>query len=492
MTDRSGEPASPRAAYGREVLRRLFDALGVELAGELLEATRAHVVVLYDRGILPQAQGGPLIRALRALDGARPVYDPQVEDLYCWMERALVDRLGPEAAGNVQLARSRNDLDAAAYRMVLRRRLLDLADAQTEVADAVLARAYDGRTALIVARTHGAPAQPTTLGHLLAAYLGVLTRDLDRTRAAYRVVNCSPLGACALAGTAFPLDREALAAWTGFDALVENTYDAVASTDYVLDALAAAAVGLAQVSRFLETLRLLVTAAPPAVRLDPGLIQISSMMPQKRNIVFIEHLRARAAHVAGVLAGALAASAASPFEDSDLASTDLQPTAWAALEEAAGAYRVLGLALRTAAVADGVPPADVVASGATASELMDALVRRFGLAQRTAHRVVSALVDRAPDPREWTGELLRTVGREVAGRELAMDTDEVRVALDPARFVAGRAMRGGPAPVALAQDLAAAGAALRAHRGWLAAARARLVDARARLAARCDTLAALA
>jgi argininosuccinate lyase len=484
-------PTDPtRAAYGREVLGRLFDELKSELVGELLEATRAHVVVLHDCRILPEGQAARLLPEIDALaSAATPRYDPGVEDLYTWIERHLVQRLGEEVAGNIQLARSRNDLDAAAYRMVIRRRLLDLAEAQLEAAEALLLRAQEGRALLIVARTHGAPAQPTTLGHVLAAYLDVVGRDLGRTRAAFATVNRSPLGACALAGTAFPLDREALAAWAGFDGLVANTYDAVSGADYVLDPLAAAAVGLAQASRFLETLRLWAVAPRPPLRLDPGLVQTSSMMPQKRNAVFVEHLRARAMRTAGALAGALAAVAAAPFEDSDLASTDLQAGVWAALEEAAGTYRVLGLVLRTAVVGPGEGPDGIVASGATASELMDVLVHRFGLTHRTAHRVVSTLVDHQPDPRAWTGTVVADVVRRIAGRNLAMRTEEVQAALDPAGFVNARATRGGPSAAALAQGLEEAQGALRDHRAWLAGVREGLARSHARLAARCAALA---
>jgi argininosuccinate lyase len=483
-------PTNPtRAVYGREVLGRLFDELKSELMAELLEATRAHIVVLHDCRMVPAGQAARVLSEIEGLASvAAPPYDPGVEDLYGWIERYLAQRLGEEVAGNVQLARSRNDLDAAVYRMVIRRRLLDLAAAQLDAAEALLLRARESRALLIVARTHGAPAQPTTLGHVLAAYLDVVGRDLGRTRAAFATVNRSPLGACALAGTAFPLDREALAAWAGFDGLVENTYDAVTGADYVLEPLAAVAVGLAQASRFLETLRLWAAAPTPPLRLDSGLIQVSSMMPQKRNAVFVEHLRARAARTAGALAGALAAVAAAPFEDSDLASTDLQAGAWAALEEAAGTYRVLDLVLRTAAVGTGTTPDEIVASGATASELMDTLVRRFGLAQRIAHRVVSTMADQQPDPRAWTGALLADVARRVAGRDVAMRTEEVGAALDPAGFVDGRATRGGPSAAALARGLREARRALRDHRAWLVGAREGLAGAHARLAARCAAL----
>jgi argininosuccinate lyase len=486
-----GERDSARPTYRREVLGRLFDDLKGELVGELLEATRAHLVVLHDGGILGGHQVAPLLREIEALARVDPAslhYDPAVEDLYFTIERWLAARVGDEAAGNLQLARSRNDLDAAAYRMVIRRKLLDLVEAQVAAADALLVRAREGAATLVVARTHGAPAQPTTLGHILWAYLDVVRRDLARVRAAFDTVNRSPLGACALAGTGFALDRSAVAAWTGFDALVENTYDAVASADYVLEAVAAAAVGLAQTARFLETLRVWATTATPPLRLDPGLIQISSMMPQKRNLVFAEHLRSRGARAAGTLMGALAGAGQAPFEDDNRASIDLIAPYRTLLDEAAGVFRVLGVALDTAAVGVGAAPDAILASGATTSEVMDTLVRRCGLSQRQAHQIVTSMVDRQADPRAWTEEMLRQTGREVTGREIGIPTEALQRALDPWAFVQSRQTAGGPAPAAIDAMLDRDMEALNEHRAWLADAQQRLRTAQMALREACQSV----
>ncbi len=484
-----------RDRYRATVLKPIFDAWKVDLYPVLIDASRAHVVTLASAAVLSPEHAARLLEGLNALDAvpaASLEYDPDVEDVYFALERALIDRLGADIAGNLQLARSRNDLDAAAFRVVVRTRLLMVVGATVALGRATASCARGGRDTLVVARTHGRPAQPTTVGHVLAAYADAVLRDLARYRLAYEEVNRSPLGACALAGTAFPLDRTELARLMGFDGLVENTYDAVAGADYALATLAACGVAVAGASRMLATLDLWAAGSPPVVTLDPGFVQVSSMMPQKRNLVFVEHLRARAARAAGVLAGQVAGVAATPFEDDNRATSELQVDLWRTLDDATDTAQLLGLALGSMAIGPGVPPDDVVASGATATELMDAIVRRHGTSQRQAHAVVSAMVQRVPDPRMWTESLMRDVSGTVLGRPLAFPTAELQALLDARAFVAARRGIGGPGPTAIDAELDAAAAGLAGVERWLAAARERLESSRAVLRGRCDQVIAAA
>jgi len=480
-----------RDRYRNEVLKPLFDAWKGELYPVLLEASRAHVVALASGEALTREQAAELIRGLAELDALRPAqvtYDPDVEDVYFFIERALAERLGQDAAGNLQLARSRNDLDAGAFRMVVRAKLLDVADATLALGRAAAALAHAARDVLVLARTHGQPAQPTTLGHILAGYAETIARNLDRYRLAYAQVNQSPLGACALAGTSFALNRDAVARLLGFDGLVANTYDAVVGADYVLTALSACAIALSQDSRLLAMLEAWGSGPRPTVVVDPGFVQISSMMPQKRNIVFVEHLRARAVRAAGVLAGVVAGVAATPFEDDNRATSEPQVDLWRTLDDAATVALVLRLALVSLTVGTGTSVDEIVASGATATELMDALVRGHGVPQRQAHAVVSALVQRAPDPRAWTAALLAEVTVEQLGRPASFPTAEIQGLLDPRRFVTTRTTVGGPAPGMIEEELGAVTRALDGVERWAVGARDHLRNAQAALGRRCAEL----
>jgi argininosuccinate lyase len=373
--------------------------------------------------------------------------------------------------------------------MVVRDKLLAAAEATLDVGRAAVARGRDGRDVLILARTHGQPAQPTTLGHVLAGYAETVLRNLERHRLAYRQVNLSPLGACALAGTGFALDRHELARLLGFDGLVENTYDAVAGADYALVALSACGIALSHDSRLLATLEAWGTGPRPVIRIDPGFLQVSSMMPQKRNIVFVEHLRARAARASGAIAAAVSGVAATPFEDDNRATSELQEDLWRTLDDTAKVNRILHLVLTSMTIGAGVPADEIVASGATATELMDALVRRLSVSQRQAHTVVSAMVQRAADPRMWTGPLVAAVTEDLLRRPAPFGTAEVQAALDPWAFVTTRTSVGGPAPAMVDAELDAIAVALDDAQRWNAAAHDSLRAAQIELRRRCTGLA---
>ena len=260
--------------------------------------------------------------------------------------------------------------------------------------------------------------------------------------------------------------------------------------DYALEALSACAIALSQDSRLLAMLEAWAGGRRPVVVVDPGFVQISSMMPQKRNIVFVEHLRARASRAGGVLAAAISGVGGTPFEDDNRATSELQADLWRTLDDAADVARVLDLALMSMTIGPGAAPKEIVASGATATELMDAMVRRYGTSQRQAHTVVSAMVRRAPDPRTWTEELMRAVTADVLGRPAAFETAELQALLDPRTFVTTRASAGGPAPEKIEAELAAVGRGLDDTERWVVGARERIHSARALLETRCDELAA--
>ena len=489
MSEGTSRSRDLRDHYRMTVLRPIFDAWKADLYPVLLEASRAHVVTLVSGGVLAMKRAAQLLQGLDGLDDVRPAsleYDADIEDVYFFVERALTERLGANVAGNLQLARSRNDLDAGAFRIVARARLIAAVDAALALGHAAASRAHDGRNVLVLAHTHGQPAQPTTMGHVLAGFAETVLRDLARYRLAYEQVNRSPLGACALAGTAFALDRLEVARLLGFDGLVENTYDAVVGADYALAVLAACAVALSSGSRMLATLEEWGTGPRPAVGIDAGFVQISSMMPQKRNLVFVEHLRARATRAAGALAGAVAGVAATPFEDDNRATSEPQIDLWRALDDAADMARILALALTSMTMSPGIPPDEIVASGATASELMDAMVRRHGTSQRQAHMVVAAMARRAPDPRTWTEALMREVSQDVLGQPVAFETAELHAFLDPWTFVATRTGPGGPAPDRVDAELEAIARALREAEQWTAGVRDRIRSSRALLRRRCD------
>jgi len=210
----------PDPTYADTILAPQFAASQRWLFGPMLEASEAHLLMLHATGLMTAEQTSRVWAALQTLqnDGAAAfAYDPNVEDLFFQMEARIVSQAGEEAGGNLHLARSRNDLDAAMARLCLRGMLLETHRCLEALRATLLRRIEEHAETLMPGHTHTQPAQPTTLGHFLAATAEALERDAVRVQAAFVRTNRGPLGAAALTTTGFPIDRELTAKLLGFD-----------------------------------------------------------------------------------------------------------------------------------------------------------------------------------------------------------------------------------------------------------------------------------
>ena len=282
-------------AYVSHVLNENFEDAKTLFLGPLMSIHYAHLVMLADRGIVSADAAHALRDALDHVslsDIRRTPYDATCEDLFFYVERVLVHACGDETAGRLHTARSRNDVDMTMYRMRLREHLLTVLEAALELRAALCDIAEHHRQTLIAAQTHTQPAQPTTIAHYVLAMVEQLERDARRLQAAYATTNRSPLGACAITGSGFPIDRVLTASLLGFDAPTGNTYGSIATVDYLLESVAAVNVLLVGLGRFVQDLLLWCTVEFGYLRLADGFVQSSSIMPQKRNPVALEHARA--------------------------------------------------------------------------------------------------------------------------------------------------------------------------------------------------------
>jgi len=238
-------------------------------------------------------------RAIRAaLDAISPAevrqaaFDGTCEDLYFYIDHLLAANCGDETAGRLHTARSRNDIDMTMYRMRQRELVLDLLGGVHALRGALIDLAAAHRETILAVHTHTQPAQPTTVAHYLLAAIEQFERDSRRLRAAYETTNRCPLGACAITGTGFPIDRHLTSDLLGFSAPTGNTYGSIATVDYLLESTSATAVMLTGLGRLVQDLLTWSTAEFSYVRFGDGFVQSSSIMPQKRNPVAVEHARA--------------------------------------------------------------------------------------------------------------------------------------------------------------------------------------------------------
>jgi argininosuccinate lyase len=409
-----------------------------ELAADDLAGSIAHVRGLGRAGLLTDDQVDELVGGLTALaeDVAadRFEWDPSLEDVHLNLESALAERLGP-VAGRLHTGRSRNDQVATDLRLWTRRAIDRLDVALLDFERSLVELAEREGTAVLPGTTHIQPAQPVLFAHHLLAYVEMAERDRGRLADARRRVNVSPLGAGALAGAGYPLDREATAAELGFDGVTANSLDAVSDRDFVVEVLAAVALGMVHLSRLAEELTWWSNPRFGFVRASDAFSTGSSIMPNKKNPDPAELVRGRAGRVIGALTTVLTVIKGLPLAYQRDLQEDKAPLfdAIAVYEASLG---ILAGMLATLSV-DAERMRVAAAEGyTTATAVADLLVRR-GMPFRAGHHVVGSLVAQA----EAAGLELDAVDDAMVGMALGAsgDADAQALATDPS---IGQAIRG--------------------------------------------------
>jgi argininosuccinate lyase len=302
-----------------------------------------------------------------------------------------------------------------------------------------------------------------------------LERDTQRLRASYLTTNLNPLGACAITGTGFPIDRGRTSELLGFDGATGNTYGSIATVDYLLESVSAASVLLAGLGRVVQDFLLWCTHEFGYLRLGDEFVQSSSIMPQKRNPVALEHTRAIGSKALGQANAIILAVHNTPFGDIVDTEDDLQPLVVSMFTDAERAVRLVTAAMATAQF-NRARLAERASQGwITVTELADTLTRDHGVPFKTSHTIATRFVgEAAKRPGEPRAILLRDVSSDVLGRALEYDEAAVAEILDPRHFVRVRTTPGGPAPSEMARAIAASRQAVECDERWLADVRQKL------------------
>ena len=431
-----------------------------------LAIDRAHVVMLVEQDIVDAETAGEILVALDDIEDAGHAALPDGEDVHEAIESAVIDRVG-EDGGKMHTARSRNDEVAACIRYRLRADVLELVDTLVGARQQLLATARAESETVMPGYTHLQPAQPTTVAHWVASYEQALQRDTERLLDAYDRVNRNPLGAAAFAGTPFDVDRERTAELLGFDSVAENSMDASATRDFLVETTGAVATLATTLSQLAEDV--VVMSSKGHVELDDDYASTSSIMPQKKNPDTLELVRGRAGDATAGLNGLLTNLKGQPRAYN----RDLQRAgrhAWDAIDSVTGSAEVAAGAVATADWPADRLEAAATEGFATATGVAD-LLAMAGVPFRTAHEVVAEVAaGLGPDEDAPDYDALSAVAEDVLGDPLSeyVETSAVEDALDPAKSVAMRDSRGGPAPEAVAAGLSAAEAVLDDHTTTLA------------------------
>jgi argininosuccinate lyase len=409
-----------------------------------IAASKAHAAMLAKSGIITAQDAKKIAHGLDTIlseiEAGKFAFQRALEDIHMNVESRLAELIGP-AAGRLHTARSRNDQVATDFRLWVRDAIDAIDGALAGYQQALAERALAHAATVMPGFTHMQTAQPVTFGHHLLAYVEMAARDRGRFADARARLNESPLGAAALAGTPFPIDRAMTAKDLGFARPMANSLDAVADRDFVLEALSAAAITALHLSRFAEEIVIWSSPLVGLIRLSDRFTTGSSIMPQKRNPDAAELVRAKAGRIVGALLGLLTVMKGLPLAYQK----DMQEDK----EGAIGAFEALALSIAamTGMVRDLEPDVARMRAAAgegysTATDLADWLVRALTLPFREAHHVTGRIVAKAAEAGVALDRLPLAAMQAVEPRITA----EVFAVLSVDKSVASRAGYGGTAP----------------------------------------------
>jgi len=411
----------------------------------------AHVLMLDRQKIIGRDITRKLLPALLELfDEGVPeeAFDDRFEDVHAGIETLLIEGIGPEVGGRMHMGRSRNDEVATCIRIKLREDILKQMSALVKVREVLVALAEEHIETVMPGFTHLQHAQPTVLAHHLLAYEQAFSRDFDRMKEAYTRVNQSPLGAAAFASTGYPINREYVAALLGFDGLVSNTMDAVATRDFALETLADLSIMMANTSRLCEELIIWSTSFVRFASLDDAFCSTSSIMPQKKNPDTAEIMRAKSGSVFGALTGALVTVKGLPMSyNRDL--QELTPNIWRGMRDAKESLRLL-VDMLSSATFDTVRMNEEAGKGfSTATELADTFVRSYDIPFRTAHSIVGRAVQKGDLSLATLEEAAKEIDPTISLIDKGLTQKNIDEVLEVKYSIALRKATGGPAPLAI-------------------------------------------
>ncbi|MGG1677038.1 argininosuccinate lyase [Neobacillus sp. NRS-1170] len=441
----------PGKTYVEELLKPVFNDQRDYLFHVMFDIHRAHVIMLEEQQIIKTAEARKMLEGINKVastETAQIHYDPQYEDLFFMMEAKIAEEIGDELAGKIHIGRSRNDMGVAMYRLVLREHLLLLLVSSYQLGEVLLAKAEEHSETYMTAYTHTQPAQPTTLGHYFLAIYDVLMRDIKRLWSAFDTVNQSPLGAAALSTTGFPISRSRTCELLGFDKVIENSYDSVAGADYLLEASTALMACMVNTGRWIQDFLMHVTREFGSFKVADPYVQVSSIMPQKRNPVSIEHSRALASSSSGEALAAIQMIHNTPFGDIVDTEDDLQPHLYRAFSKANRVMKIMYAVILTLDVNEEHLKVMSEKSSITITEFADTLTRNYDIPFKKAHSIASTLSRRTVKEQkelfDWEVDEINSMLKDLAN--VSFNEEEWKKIISSEHFVEVRRIQGGPNP----------------------------------------------
>lgn len=415
----------------------------------LIALNIAHVLMLYKQTIISREDAKALLSFITPLSSKYPKAigsNPLNEDFYLNFEQYVISNLGLELGGKMHIARSRNDLTPTIARMSIRDSLFVIYDRLLKLRSRLLDLAEENKGYILTGYTHMQPAQPITLDYYFLAISEALKRDFSRLLNAYHVLNRCPLGSCALAGTSYPIDRQYTSSLLGFDGVLTNSLDAVASRDYLLELSADFATLGSTISRFAQDLYVWSTAEFHLIDFSDSVSCCSSIMPQKKNPLSIEHIKSKTAHLGSAYIDILLCLKGTSFTHSrDL--FECMPTFWDCCYQMQAVLELLIDALQDIVFHYDRMQQMADSNDSVLTDLADALVQKDGFSFRIAHNIVSTVVKRrkeADSKAKISLDLLNEVSMDFEGRSTSLTQEELSGLLTAEVSISRKISEGSP------------------------------------------------
>ena len=389
----------PANVYSDAVLSPDLEIYKKHFSESLHKINIAHGIMLNEQGLLSEAETKLIIQGLVSIDEEKPYmdieFDGTFEDLFFLVEQDLAKRIGSAVAGKLHTGRSRNDMEHTMFRLQLRSRLILLLEQYHLLLRQIIERAERGIDEIVLLYTHGQPAQPSTLAHYLSAAIEFILTDIERIYNALKAVDMCPMGAAAITTSGFPLNRNRVGYLLGFPSIVENSYGAIANVDYITASYSAIKLGCLHLGRFVQDLVTWTGFEVSQITVPDGFVQISSIMPQKRNPVPLEHLRLKLSLAGGGADQIINTMHNTPFADMNDSERETQAVGFAVFDRLSTALPLLSGFVDSIKVNKESVYRRINQSMATITELADHLSRTEKISFRLAHGVAHKLAYQA-------------------------------------------------------------------------------------------------
>ncbi|MFP4005348.1 MAG: argininosuccinate lyase [Candidatus Hadarchaeia archaeon] len=423
---------------------RLFESV--------LHINIAHVQMLIDCGIIKKGNGETIIDSLQKLreEGIEALeLGPEVEDIHMAIESYVNQKAGEEVGGKMHTAKSRNDQVATAIRMVLREEILNVQKELIDLISSLVDKAEKNLRTIMPGYTHLQVAEPTTFAHYLLSHAEEFLRDLKRLDTAFIRTNQCPQGACAFAGTSFPIEREETSKLLGFNKILENTMDSVSSRDFAIETMSCLSILVTNVSRICEELVIWNSAEFDMIKIPEKFLSTSSIMPQKKNPEVAELGRAKSGTIVGNLIGGLKILKSIP-QAYNLDLQELTPHLWGSVDETKDTIRIMNKIFNEIKPNAEKMEANLNKGFPTATELANTLVREEGLSFREAHRIVGEFASKVDKENTEIADIsiedLNSIFKSVTGDDVSLSKRKLEKAIDPSKNVEKKKVKGGPSP----------------------------------------------